>query len=85
MYGTELAGCYLNSMEPNVHDRGNIVSKDSAIRQIFGRRHCLKASHLSFGDDIFCLKLLHSTVDGFLSNSVSAESELVCFWGITEL
>lgn len=77
MYGTELAGYFLNTMEANVHDHGNIVSKDSAIRQISGRQDCLKASHLSFGDDIFHLQLLHGTVDGFLSNCILVQSELV--------
>lgn len=70
MYGMELAGYYLNTMEANVNDHGNIVSKDSAIRQISGRMHYLKASHLSFRDDIFHLQLLHGTVHGFLSNCI---------------
>lgn len=30
-YGIELPGCYLNTMEANVHDHGNVVSKDSII------------------------------------------------------
>lgn len=32
MCGTELAGCYLNTMEANILNHGNVVSKDSAIR-----------------------------------------------------
>ena len=71
MYGTEVARYYLNTMEANTHGHGNTVSKDSAIRQTSGRRHCLKASHLSFGDFLFHLQLVHGTVDGFLSNCVS--------------
>lgn len=70
MYGTELAGYYLNTMEANVHDHGNVVSKDSAIRQISGRKHRLQASHLSFGDGIFHLQLLRGTVDGFLNSCI---------------
>ena len=70
MYGTELAGYYLNTMVANVHDHGNVVSKDSAIRQISGRKHCLQASHLSFGDGIFHLQLLHGTADGFLNTCI---------------
>lgn len=64
---------------------GNVVPKVSAIRHVSGRRHCLKASYLSFGDGIFHLQLLHATVDGFLSSCIWAESELVSVGGIAEL
>lgn len=77
MYTVELAEYYLNSVEANVHDHRKVISKDSAIRQTSGRKQCLKASCLSFGDDIFHLKLLHGTADGFLSNYIWVESELV--------
>lgn len=60
---------------------GNVVPKVSAIRHVSGDKHCLKASHLSFGDGFFHLQLLHGAVDGFLSSCIWAESELVSVWG----
>lgn len=70
MYAMELVEYYLNTVEANVHDHRKVISKYSAIRQTPRRTHCLKASHLSFGDGIFHFMLPRGIADGFLISCI---------------